>query len=64
MLNDDMMTVKTSADYLKVVGKTACLFASEVKAPGFKVGSARQFWKSEAHLCRASKVGAMRKRKI
>ena len=47
MLNDNMMTVKELADYLKIAEKTAYRFASEGKVPGFKVGSAWRFRKSE-----------------
>lgn len=47
MPNDDMMTVKELADYLKIAEKTAYRFASEAKVPGFKVGSAWRFRKSE-----------------
>ncbi len=47
MPNDDIMTVKELADYFKIAKKTSCLFAFEGKVPGFKVGSARRFRKSE-----------------
>lgn len=47
MLNDDIMTVKKLADYLKIAEKTAYRFASEGKVPGFKVGSTWRFRKSE-----------------
>lgn len=47
MPNDDIMTVKEVADYLKIAEKTAYRFASEGKVPGFKVGSAWRFRKSE-----------------
>ena len=47
MPNDDIMTVKELADYLKIAEKTAYRFASEGKVPGFKVGSAWRFRKSE-----------------
>ena len=43
MPNDDIMTVKELADYLKIAEKTAYRFASEGKVPGFKVGSAWRF---------------------
>ena len=45
MPNDDIMTVKELADYLKIAEKTAYRFASEGKVPGFKVGSAWRFKK-------------------
>lgn len=47
MPNDDIMTVKELADYLKIAEKTAYRFASEGKVPGFKVGSAWRFRKSD-----------------
>ena len=47
MPNYDIMTVKELADYLKIAEKTAYRFASEGKVPGFKVGSAWRFRKSE-----------------
>ena len=47
MPNDDIMTVKELADYLKIAEKTTYRFASEGKVPGFKVGSAWRFRKSE-----------------
>ena len=47
MPDDDIMTVKELADYLKIAEKTAYRFASEGKVPGFKVGSAWRFRKSE-----------------
>lgn len=40
MPNDDIMTTKELADYLRIAEKTAYRFASEGKLPGFKVGSA------------------------
>lgn len=47
MPNDDIMTMRELADYLKIAEKTAYRFASEGKVPGFKVGSAWRFRKSE-----------------
>ena len=47
MPNDDIITVKELADYLKIAEKTAYRFASEGKVPGFKVGSAWRFKKEE-----------------
>ena len=45
--NKDIMTMKELADYLKIAEKTAYRFASEKKVPGFKVGNAWRFRKSE-----------------
>ena len=39
--------MKELADYLKIAEKTAYRFASEKKIPGFKVGNAWRFRKSE-----------------
>jgi len=47
MPDDDIITVKELAEYLKIAEKTAYRFASEGKVPGFKVGSAWRFRKSE-----------------
>ena len=47
MTNKDIMTVKELADYLKIAEKTAYRFALEKKVPGFKVGTAWRFRKSE-----------------
>ncbi|HFJ2427267.1 TPA: helix-turn-helix domain-containing protein [Legionella pneumophila] len=41
------MLIKDLANYLKIAEKTAYRFASEGKIPGFKVGSAWRFRKSE-----------------
>ncbi len=47
MPNDDIMTVKELAEYFKIAEKTAYRFALEGKVPGFKVGSAWRFRKSQ-----------------
>lgn len=47
MNDDDIMLIKELANYLKIAEKTAYRFASEGKIPGFKVGSAWRFRKSE-----------------
>ena len=47
MSDDEIMTVKELAVFLKIAEKTAYRFASEGKVPGFKVGSAWRFRKSE-----------------
>lgn len=41
--NDEILTVKELAEYLKIAEKTAYRFAAEGKVPGFKVGSAWRF---------------------
>jgi len=47
MTDSDIMLIKELANYLKIAEKTAYRFASEGKVPGFKVGSAWRFRKSE-----------------
>lgn len=47
MTFDNILTVKELAEYLKIAEKTAYRFVSEGKIPGFKVGSAWRFRKSE-----------------
>ncbi|MDC9701256.1 MAG: helix-turn-helix domain-containing protein [Alphaproteobacteria bacterium] len=47
MINNDIMTVKELAEYLKIAEKTAYRFVSEGKVPSFKVGSAWRFKKEE-----------------
>ncbi|HAU1368099.1 TPA: helix-turn-helix domain-containing protein [Legionella pneumophila] len=47
MTDSDIMLIKELANYLKIAEKTAYRFASEGKIPGFKVGSAWRFRKSE-----------------
>ena len=65
MQNDDILTVKELADYLKIAEKTAYRFASEGKVPGFKVGSAWRFRKSEIDRWIAEQIGpSLRERGI
>ena len=47
MPNGDIIIIKELADYLKIAEKTAYRFASKGKVPGFKVGSAWRFRKSD-----------------
>lgn len=47
MENDDIFTIKDVSTYLKLAEKTAYRLASEAKLPGFKVGGAWRFRKSE-----------------
>lgn len=63
MPNDDIMTVKELAEYLKIAEKTAYRFVSEGKVPGFKVGSAWRFKKAEidAWIKRQSEATTMGK---
>ena len=45
MADDEILTVKELAEYLKIAEKTAYRFVSEGKIPAFKVGSAWRFKK-------------------
>lgn len=45
MPDDEILTVKELADYLKIAEKTAYRFVAEGKIPAFKVGSAWRFKK-------------------
>jgi len=47
MTDDEILTVKELAAYLKIAEKTVYRFASEEKIPGFKVGGTWRFRKSE-----------------
>lgn len=47
MPNDEIMTVREMAEYLKIAEKTAYRFVSEGKLPAFKVGGAWRFRKAE-----------------
>ena len=47
MSDQEMMTVKEVAEYLKIAEKTAYRFAVEGKIPGFRVGAAWRFRKTE-----------------
>ena len=47
MTKTEIITIKELADYLKIAEKTAYRFALEKKIPGFKVGNAWRFRKSE-----------------
>lgn len=64
MSNDEIITIKELAEYLKIAEKTAYRFASEGKIPGFKVGGAWRFrkvevdrWIKEQELCNKKSDG-------
>lgn len=44
-MNDEILTIKDIAEYLKLSEKTAYRLASDGKLPGFKVGGSRRFKK-------------------
>lgn len=46
-MDSDIMTMKEVAEYLKINDKTAYKLAADGKIPGFKVGGAWRFKKSE-----------------
>lgn len=52
--DNEIMTMKELAEYLKIAEKTAYRFAAEGKIPGFKVGKAWRFSKKEIELWIAS----------
>jgi len=47
MGESDILTIREVADYLRLAEKTVYRYASEGKVPGFKVGGAWRFRKSE-----------------
>jgi excisionase family DNA binding protein len=46
-MNDEILTLKEVADYLKLAEKTAYRLAAEGKLPGFKVGGSWRFKKED-----------------
>lgn len=46
-MDTDIMTIREVAEYLKLTEKTAYRLAAEGKLPGFKVGGAWRFRKSD-----------------
>ena len=46
-MDSDIMTMKEIAEYLKINDKTAYKLAADRKIPGFRVGSAWRFRRSE-----------------
>ena len=46
-MNDEIVTIKEVAAYLKLTEKTAYRLAAEGKMPGFKVGGSWRFRQSE-----------------
>jgi excisionase family DNA binding protein len=46
-MNEEIMTLKEVAAYLKLTEKTAYRLAAEGKLPGFKVGGSWRFKKSD-----------------
>lgn len=47
MSNDEILTIKELANYLRIAEKTAYKFVAEGKIPGFKVGGAWRFRKDD-----------------
>ena len=46
-MNDEILTLKEVAEYLKLAEKTAYRLAAEAKLPGFKVGGSWRFKKED-----------------
>ena len=46
-MNDEIMTLKEVAEYLKLAEKTAYRLAAEGKLPGFKAGGSWRFKNSD-----------------
>ena len=46
-MDSDIMTIREVAEYLKLTEKTAYRHAADGKIPGFKVGGAWRFRRSE-----------------
>ena len=46
-MNDEIMTLKEVAEYLKLAEKTAYRLAAEGKLPGFKAGGSWRFKSSD-----------------
>jgi excisionase family DNA binding protein len=46
-MNDEILTLKEVAQYLKLAEKTAYRLAAEGKLPGFKVGGSWRFKREE-----------------
>ncbi|MBB5255984.1 helix-turn-helix domain-containing protein [Rhizobium leguminosarum] len=47
MSDDEILTIRELASYLKVAEETAYRFVSEGRIPGFKVGGSWRFRRSE-----------------
>ena len=47
MSDDEILTIRELASYLKIAEKTAYRFVSEGRIPGFKVGGSWRFRRSE-----------------
>ena len=49
-MNDEILTLKEVAEYLKLAEKTAYRLAAEGKLPGFKVGGSWRFKKEDIEM--------------
>jgi len=47
MSDDEILTIRELASYLKIAEKTAYRFVAEGRIPGFKVGGSWRFRRSE-----------------
>ena len=48
-MNDEILTLREVADYLKLTEKTAYRLAAEGKLPGFKVGGSWRFKREDIY---------------
>lgn len=60
-MNDEILTLKEIAKYLKLVEKTAYRLAAEGKLPGFKVGGSWRFKKADIEAWIAEQKGNRRR---
>ncbi|HRP44785.1 MAG TPA: helix-turn-helix domain-containing protein [Ginsengibacter sp.] len=55
-MNDDIMTIREVAQFLRLTEKTAYRYALEGTIPGFKVGGAWRFSRKEIDLWIAKQI--------
>ncbi len=60
-MNDEILTLKEIAKYLKLVEKTAYRLAAEGKLPGFKVGGSWRFKKADIETWISEQKGNRRR---
>jgi len=60
-MNDEILTLKEIAKYLKLVEKTAYRLAAEGKLPGFKVGGSWRFKKADIEAWISEQKGNRRR---
>ena len=60
-MNDEILTLKEVAEYLKLAEKTAYRLAAEGKLPGFKVGGSWRFRKVDVETWISNQMSAKQK---